>query len=231
MLVYSIVVFAVFGLLVPAFAQDSRIDETDRQMMEEIRKCKADIDEKDEMTYAEKTVAKRNCEREVTIRYENSEIDESNPRELRAKLQNIQRCEDWHPQYNFLTDEQFKLQKNEEIVRDCILLYSDPIWDYTETDRPHKLMARLDEIKSDLSKSTQEKTSADIELPKTQPTLVETPQKQDRISELEEKVRLLEGEVAKKDAVIKEQLKTIMDLFNRIRNVIFEPLHFSWIGF
>ncbi|MEE9535224.1 MAG: hypothetical protein V3V58_01610, partial [Nitrosopumilaceae archaeon] len=67
-----------------------------------------------------------------------------------------------------------------------------------------------------------------IELPKYQPTIIDVPQNQDKVAELEEKVQLLEEELDKKDAVIREQLKVIMDLFNKIRNVIFEPLGFAW---
>jgi len=54
---------------------------------------------------------------------------------------------------------------------------------------------------------------------------------QEKIEELEEKITSLENEVrdkneelSKKDSVLKEQLKVISDLFNMIKNAIFEPL-------
>jgi hypothetical protein len=109
------------------------------------------------------------------------------------------------------------------------MLYHDEIWKYDGDDRPYKLMDRLQELKDampDLPKP--EPVILNIEIPNYQPTIIDVPHNPDRVAELEEKVQLLEEELDKKDAVIREQLKVIMDLFNKIRNVIFEPLGFAW---
>src|SRR3990170_9059771 len=62
----------------------------------------------------------------------------------------VKNCEDWYPQYQFLTEQQFRLQKHGEDASDCIMLYNDSVWQYIGEDRLEKLHNRLDEIKSEL---------------------------------------------------------------------------------
>ncbi len=225
-LVYALVIFSLMGLVIPAYAQDARYTELEKQMIEEVRDCKVKIDAQDRLSEAEKTVAKRHCETVVVIRYGEIE-DNYSQAELRNKIQNMQRCEDWRPQYQYLTEKQFTIQKNAQVVRDCILLYNDPIWSYDGKDRLNKLIDRLDEIKSELP-TTPVLSFEAFAVPQYEPSIIDVPHDQDRVVELEEKVKILEEEIAKKDEVIREQIKVIMDLFNRIRNVIFEPIGFIW---
>ena len=229
-LVYVFVLISLMGLVIPAYAQDPiRTDEVQEKIIEETRACKAKIDSHDEFTEAERTVAYRNCEREAVIRNTLANNDPLTSAELRSKLQNIERCEEWHAQYRFLTDEQFAIQKHSQVVRECIMLYHDEIWKYDGDDRPYKLLDRLQELKDampDIPKP--QPIQLTIELPKYEPSIIDVPHNTDKVAELEEKVQLLEEELDKKDAVIREQLKVIMDLFNKIRNVIFEPLGFAW---
>ncbi len=126
------------GLIIPAYAQDAaRYTEQEKQMIEEIRACKVIVDAQDELSEAEKTVAKRNCETAVVIRY--GEIQDSNTQvETRAEIQNMGRCEDWYPQYRYLSEENFAIQKNAQVVRECLSIYNDPIWVYDGRDRIKK---------------------------------------------------------------------------------------------
>ena len=111
------------------------------------------------------------------------------------------------------------------------MLYHDEIWKYEGDDRPYKLMDRLQELKDAMPDIPEPAPIAvNVDIPKYQPSIIDVPQNQDRVAELEEKVRQLEEELDKKDAVIREQLNVIMDLFNKIRNVIFEPLGFAWFS-
>ena len=227
-LLYALVIFSLMGLVIPAYAQDARYTELEQQMREEVRDCKVKIDAQDELTEAEKTVAKRNCETAVVIRYGEIE-DNYTQAEIRDKIQNMQRCEEWYPQYRYLTEAQFTIQKKAEVVRDCFLLYNDPIWSYDGKDRLNKLIDRLDEIKSELPTTPEPVVTFEaFAVPQYEPSIIDVPHNQDRVVELEEKVKILEEEVAKKDEIIREQIKVIMDLFNRIRNVIFEPIGFIW---
>jgi len=225
-LVYALVIFSLMGLVIPAYAQDARYTELEKQMIEEVRDCKVKIDAQDRLSEAEKTVAKRHCETVVVIRYGEIE-DNYTQAELRNKIQNLQKCEDWYPQYQYLTEKQFTIQKNAEVVPDCILLYNDLIWSYDGKDRLNKLIDRLDEIKSELP-TTPVLSFEAFAVSQYEPSIIDVPHDQDRVVELEEKVKILEEEIAKKDEVIREQIKVIMDLFNRIRNVIFEPIGFIW---
>jgi len=217
------------GLVIPAYAQDgARYTELEQQMIAEIRACKVVVDAQDELSDAERTVAKRNCETAVVIRY--SEIEDNiSDAELRDKTQNMQRCDDWFPQYRYLTPENFAIQKNGQNVRDCLLIYDDPIWGYDGRDRMNKLIDRLDEIKSELPTISEPvRTFEAFAVPEYEPSIINVPYSQDRVEMLEEKVKILEEEIAKKDEVIQEQIKVIMDMYNRIRNVIFETISFVW---
>ncbi len=80
------------GLVIPAYAQDAaRYTELEKQMIAEIRACKVVVDAQDELSEAEKTVAKRNCETAVVIRYGEIE-DNVLDAEFRDKIQNMERC-------------------------------------------------------------------------------------------------------------------------------------------
>jgi len=229
-LVYVFVLISLMGLVIPAYAQDPiRADEVKEKIIEDTRACKVEVNSQDGLTEAEKTVAYRNCERQAVIKNTLANNDPLTSAELRSKLQNLERCEEWHSQYRFLTDEQFAIQKHVQVVRECIMLYNDEIWKYDGDDRPYILLDRLQELKDAMPDIPKPKPiQLTIELPKYEPSIIDVPHNTDKVAELEEKVQLLEEELDKKDAVIREQLKVIMDLFNKIRNVIFEPLGFAW---
>jgi hypothetical protein len=210
------------GLFSTANAQTST-DEVDVMVRELIRECQDKVMDDDHATDAEKTVAKRNCETDITNEYKNVEIDYKGLAEKRANLTSMENCEDWYPQYRYLTEKQFTIQKHEATVIDCITLYNDSIWNYDGEDRLEKLSARLLEIKvqAPIEPETRH-VELDIDIPKLQSNILET-QQYDEDTDLEEKIRILEEELIKKDEIINEQIKVIMELANRIKNVMFGP--------
>ena len=148
--VYTLFLISVMGLFATANAQNVSDDEVDVMVRELIQECHDRVMADEYATEAEKTVAKRNCETDITNQYKNVEIDY---KELGMKkelnLRSMQNCEDWYPQYRYLTQEQFRLQKHEATVTDCITLYNDSIWVYDGEDRLEKLSDRLLEIKAE----------------------------------------------------------------------------------
>ncbi len=221
--VYTLFVISVMGLFSTAFAQNVSNDEVDVMIRELIQECHDKVMADERATEAEKTVAKRNCETDITNQYKNVEIDYKNADEKRANQRSMQNCEDWYPQYRYLTQAQFTLQKHEATVIDCITLYNDSIWEYDGEDRLEKLSARLLEIKSESPVEPETRyVELDINIPKLQSNILETPQDTEA-TDLEEKIRILEEELIKKDQIINEQIKVIMELANRIRNVMFGP--------
>ena len=160
--------------------------------------------------------------KKITNEYKNVEIDYKKQSETKIKLQNMQNCEDWYPQYQFLTEQQFRLQKNVESTSDCIMLYNDSVWQYIGEDRLEKLHNRLDEIKSELPQSHETRyLTLDVDISDSEPKTIDAQKGADKAADLEEKIRSLEEELSKKDEIIREQLKVIMDLANRIKNVMF----------
>ena len=223
-IVFALFLIAVIGLVMPVYAQNVSHDEVDVKIRELIQECQENVDNNDSLSEAEKTVAHRNCETDITNEYKNVEIDYQGLDEKRAKLQNMQSCEDWHPQYRYLTESQFRLQKYSQTVNDCILLYNDSIWDYVGEDRLEILIERLDEIRSELPQEPETReVTLDVNLPQFQSNIINE-NNSDEV-DLEEKVRLLEEEIAQKDEIIKEQIKVIMELANRIKNIMFEPFN------
>ena len=221
--VYVIFMISVMGLFSSASAQNVSNDEVDVMIRELIQECQDRVIADEIATEAEKTVAKRNCETDITNQYKNVEIDYQESAEKRAHLQIIQSCEDWHPQYRYLTEAQFRLQKHEATVLDCISLYNDPMWKYEGKDRLEILRDRLLEIKAQAPVEPETRyVELDVNIPELQANILETPQTT-IVTDLEEKIRILEEEITKKDEIINEQIKVIMELANRIKNVMFGP--------
>ena len=221
--VYTLFLVSVMGLFSTAYAQNVSDDEVDVMIRVLIQECHDKVMEDEHATEAEKTVAKRNCGTDITNYYKNVEIDYKNSDEKRANERNMQNCEDWHPQYRYLTQAQFTLQKHEATVLDCITLYNDSVWEYVGEDRIEKLSARLLEIKAELPEEPDTRfVELDINIPKLQSNILETPQDTEA-TDLEERIRILEEELIKKDEIINEQIKVIMELANRIKNVMFGP--------
>ena len=219
--VYTLFLFAVVGSFSAAYAQNTSNDEVDVMIRELVQECQEKVMADEDATGAEKTVAKRNCETDITNQYKNIEIDYQQSAEKRAIENNLEKCDDWYPQYRYLTEAQFRLQKNEAIVNDCITLYDDSIWKYVGEDRLEILSARLLEIKAEAPVEPQTRHVAlNVNIPDLQSNILETQQVAE-VTDLEEKIRILEEELIKKDKIINEQIKVIMELANRIKNVMF----------
>ena len=220
--IFPLFLIGIIGLVIPIYADNDSDDELDIKIRELIQECQEKIKNNESMSYAEKTVALRNCETEITNEYKNVEIDYKNQDKKRAKLHDMESCEDWYHQYRYLTENQFRIQKHEPTVNDCILLYHDSIWEYVGEDRLEKLSERLDEIKSELPQEPETReVTLDVNLPQFESKIINE-NNSDEV-DLEEKVRLLEEEIAQKDEIIREQIKVIMELANRIKNIMFEP--------
>jgi len=221
--VYTLFLISVMGLFSTAYAQNVSNDEVDVMIRELIKECQDKVMEDEYATESEKTVAKRNCETDITNKYKNVEINYKELAEQKTIQNIINSCEDWHPQHRYLTENQFKLQKHEATVTDCIALYNDSIWEYDGEDRLEKLIARHLEIKAEAPEEPETRfVELEVNIPKLQANILETPQDSE-VTDLEEKIRILEEELIKKDEIINEQIKVIMELANRIKNVMFGP--------
>jgi hypothetical protein len=137
---------------------------------------------------------------------------------MKIKLQNLQKCEDWYSQYQFLDEVNFKIQKNAQMVQSCIALYDDTLWKYSGDDREIILSDRLEAI---LVQVPVYENSSD-ELPKDVQFAV------NKINYLEKKVEDLENELYKKDLIIREQMNVISNLANTIRNAIYDGMQFVY---
>jgi hypothetical protein len=203
--------------IIPASAQNTHLDEEDETIRAKILECEDKISKDDSLTAASKTVQKRNCSSEIRKIYAETALTHEDQDEMKIKLQNLQKCEDWHSQYTFLNEDTFKIQKNAQMVQSCIKLYDDPLWTYNGDDRKKILLDKLDSIlvnvpmKNNLSDELTNNSQYEI----------------DRIYSLEKKIASLEDELDNKDMIIREQMNVIVNLANSFKNAIFNGLQFT----
>ena len=130
----------------------------------------------------------------------------------------MQKCEDWHSQYKFLDEANFKIQKNAQMVQSCIALYNDPLWTHTGDDRIEILSEKLETI---LVETPVKNNPSDEFLENSQYEV-------DRIYSLEKKVAALEDELNNKNMVIREQMNVIVNLANSFKNMISNGIQFVY---
>ena len=204
--------------IIPAFAQNTHLDEEDETIRAKIIECEDKISNDVSLTVASKTVQKRNCFSKIPKIYAEITLTHEDQDKMKIKLQNLQKCEDWHSQYTFLNEDNFKIQKNAQMVQSCITLYNDPLWTYDGDDRKKILVDRLDSflvdvpIKNSLSDEIINNLQYEV----------------DRIYSLEKKIAALEDELDNKDMIIREQMNVIVNLANSLRNAIYDGIQFVY---
>jgi len=213
---YPLAFLVLISMVIPASAQN--ISDEDSKIREEIRACWIEVDANEDLTIAEKTVAKRNCETVINNKYSKMNNNHYDLAVEKERIQVMQKCEDWYPSYKLLDEDQWRIQKHADQASDCLMIYTDDIWKYDGEDRLVVLSDMLIELKEEQSlKPSPVATS--IELP-SESSIITQDTRFNKMVELEAKVTELQEQVRKKDAIIMEQIKVLTDLANMIRNVI-----------
>lgn len=203
--------------IMPAFAQNVHIDEGEEKIRAEITECEDKILEDDSLTDASKTVQKRECSSEIRKKYAETALTFEHQDQMKIKLQNLQKCENWYSQYKFLDEVNFKIQKNAQMVQSCITLYNDPLWIHTGEDKIEILSEKLESILVETSVKTN--TSNEF--------LENSQYEVDRIYSLKKRIAALEGELDNKNMVIREQMNVIVNLANSFKNMISNGIQFA----
>lgn len=216
---YPLAILVLISMVIPASAQYSDEDE---KIREEIHACFEKVYANEDLTEAEKTVAKRNCETEINNKYETMNNNHQDLADERNRIQVIQKCEDWYSSYKLLDEKQWKIQKHTDQATDCLMLYNDDVWNYDGNDRLTVLSEKLMELKEEQSLKPSP-VSTSISLP-SQSNIIAQDTRSDKMIQLETKIAELEEQIRKKDAVIMEQMKVITDLANMVRNAILNAI-------
>lgn len=142
-----ITLIALSGLLFPTHidAQTAPSQKKYADAVNETTECKKNIDSNKNLTEAEKIVAKRKCSSDSAKKYV-GEVTNKDRRLQELKTKNLIQCETWYSSYTIATLENFMVLKPVELAKDCITLYNDPIWKYSEKDRFEKLMQKANEL-------------------------------------------------------------------------------------
>ena len=204
--------------IIPVYAQNIHLDEGEEKIRAEIKECADKISEDDALTDASKTVQKRECSSEIKKKYAETALTFEHQDEMKIRLQNLQKCEDWHSQYKYLDEVNFKIQKNAQMVQSCITLYNDPLWKYAGADRGEILSDRLETILVDVP----------VKDNPTDNFLKNSQYEVDRIYSLEKKIAALQDELDNKNLIILEQMNVIVNLANSLKNAIFNGLQFVY---
>ena len=223
---YPLAFLVLISMVIPVSAQN--VSDEDTKIREEILACFSEVDANEDLTVAEKTVAKRNCETVINNKYSKMNNNHRDLAEERDRMQVMKKCEDWYPSYRLLDEERWRIQKHADHVTDCLMLYNDAVWKYDGEDRLHVLADRLTEIKEEqnqkpipVATSIVRSSEADY--------VAET--RTDKVTKQEAKIAELQEQIRKKDAVIMEQIKVITDLANMVRNVILNAFSSTGILF
>jgi len=211
----SILMMFLFAVsTIPVYAQNIHYDEGEEKIRAEIIECEDKIMSDDSLTDASKTVQKRECSSEIRKKYSETALTFELQNEMKIRLQNLQKCEDWHSQYKFLDEVNFRIQKNAQMVESCIVLYNDPIWTYSGENRAEILSDKLEVI---LGETPVKTNVSNVSLQYAQYEV-------DRIYSLEKKVAELEDELHNKNLIIREQMNVISNLANSLRNAIYNGI-------
>ncbi len=146
-LIAILAIITIIGFSSHAYAQNVSNDPLDIKIKNQIAQCKEKIQNDDTLSEAQKTVYKRDCVTDITNQHTNNNYNHKLAGEHKAKVENMQKCQDWYPSYKLLTEEQFSIQKNREVLADCIIMYNHEIWSYAGEDRLDVLVETLEQIR------------------------------------------------------------------------------------
>jgi len=183
---------------------------------ETVEECEERIRADASLTYAETTVALKKCD-DAEKDYSPYEKDPV------VDILIIRFCEDQFEIYELIGKDEFlKMNYQTPFANQCVTLYPDPIWEYEGEDRAEVLMNWLEEkINEELEKDIEIRAEGVHEAKVLADTSVRD---EDRITDMQERIKFLEDQIGKKDALLMEQLKVISDLANMIKQTIFEPI-------
>jgi len=144
----------------------------------------------------------------------------------------IKFCERTLPISKILNEFGYIIATKHPFSRPCLLLYNEPIWDYTGPNRPKVLLDFLhDKVEQELedTKEEREKSQIDARLKHGQiMNVVELFEKQgEKIEFLEKQVQEKMELIANNELLIQEQQETIENLKQKIKNVALSSTDFA----
>ncbi len=185
---------------------------------EEHRDCMRSIPRDTSLTFVEKKIALKECasKKPNPYIYEKDEY-------LHVAEQIIDFCDYFYPTHLLTNEIEFFTVVKHPYARPCLLLYADPIWNYTGTDRATALVNHLhDKTLEHLEKTKEERMQSveDARISQSRIMFLE-----DLFKDQKKKTEFLENQleekdklIAKNDVVIQEQLNVI-DEFKK-KNII-----------
>jgi len=218
--IIAIVISAITAFSVVASAEEEQKEVTEKDVLQ---KCLDEIP--DDLTYAEKTIAREKCNSmSRQWDYEHPDIQDTDNQFIRY-------CDDNYEVYETVGENNFLKMSTHPYGRQCVIIYKDPIWSYEGDDRVDVLIEwHANAVKESLEEESEnlERNTKDAQI--RQFDLLSGGVMEDRIADLQDRNDFLESQIhekdeqlAKKDALLMEQLRVIENLASMIKKTIFEP--------
>jgi len=186
--------------------------------------CMRNIPQDTSLTFVERKIATQECvskRQSVTVNTD----DISKMSKMIIKF-----CEERLPIYKIVTEMQFYAVAQHPFSRPCVLLYNEPIWNYTGADRPKVLLDFVHEkIHQHLEDTEDERQNSvrDARIKQSRVMMLEDLfiQVIERISYLEKQVLENNEQITSNKSIIQEQQKVIDELDKKIKNIVLVSSH------
>ncbi len=159
---------------------------------ENTQECRIRVSLDQSLTHIEKISEIKECS--MMVKRETVTASTGNIAHTSEKI--IKFCERTLPIFRILNEPGYIIASNHPFSRPCLLLFNEPIWNYTGPDRPKVLLDFLhDKVEKDLEDTKEEREKSQIEARLRQGQImyiVELFEKQD------EKIEFLENNLKKK---------------------------------
>jgi len=195
---------------------------------ENTRECRIRVSLDQSLTPLERITAIKECS--LTVQGQTVTVTTGEIAHTSEKI--IKFCERTLPIFRILNEPGYIIAAHHPFSRPCLLLYNEPIWDYTGADRHKVLLDFLhDKVEQGLEDTKEEREKSVIEARLKHGQImyiVELFEKQDEKIEflekqLEEKMEL----IANNELLIQEQQETIENLKHKIKNVALSSTDFA----
>jgi len=244
--IVSVIILAVFATTFqPSFSEENRnecrIRVSSDQSLDKIEKfialdncfggekenhldCMRNIPQDTSLTFVEKKIARQECaSKRQSVTVNTDEIS-------KMSKMIIKFCEERLPIYKIVSEMQFYAVAQHPFSRPCVLLYSEPIWNYTGADRPKVLLDFVHEqIHQHLEDTEDERQNSvrDARIKQSRVMMLEDLfiQVIERISYLEKQVLENNEQITSNESIIQEQQKVIDELDKKIKNIVLTSSH------
>jgi len=193
---------------------------------ENTQECRIRVSLDQSLTPLERITAIKECS--LTVKRQTDTISIDDVTEVSKNI--IKFCEERLPIFRIVDEMTFYAVAQHPFSRPCLLLYNEPIWNYTGPDRPKVLLDFVyDRLEQHLEETEDErqKSVRDARIKHGRVMFLEDLfiQVIERISYLEKQIPENNEQITKNESIIQEQQNVIDELNKKIKNIVLTSSH------